>query len=258
MSKDLFALTDRVALITGASRGLGLSMAQALGEAGAKLIITARKPQELEESAQQLRSAGIEVLALPFDVAETHAAAAIVAAALKRFGQIDVLVNNAGATWGAAAAEYPLDAWRKVMDVNLNGAFALTQQVAVQSMLPRKRGSIIFVSSVLALGGNSATTPTVAYNTSKAAQVNLARSLAVEWGAQGVRVNALLPGWYPTRMTHATLAHSERQLLAGIPMGRFGDPEQDLSGPILFLASEASRYMTGQTLVVDGGITAML
>lgn len=258
MNNKLFDLTDRVAMVTGASRGLGLSMAQALGAAGAKLIITARKAQDLEESAQQLRGAGFEVLALPFDVADMNATAATVTKAIQHFGKIDVLINNAGATWGAPAATYPLDAWRKVMDVNLNGAFALTQQAAVQTMLPRKCGSIVFVSSVLALGGNSVTTPTVAYNTAKAAQLNLSRSLAVEWGQQGIRVNALLPGWYPTKMTHATLAHSEAGLLDGIPMGRFGDPDQDLAGPIVFLASDASRYMTGQVLVVDGGITAMV
>ena len=258
MNSESWNLTGRVAMVTGASRGLGLTIARTLGAAGARVIITARKLEELEDSASLLRAEGIETLAMQIDVADMGAAAATVTAALGEFGQIDVLVNNAGATWGAPAAEYSLEAWKKVLDVNLNGAFALTQQVAVQSMLPRGSGSIVFVSSVLALGGNSATTPTVAYNTAKAAQISLARSLAVEWGDKGIRVNALLPGWFPTRMTNATLAQSEAALLAGIPMRRFGDAERDLSGPVLFLASEASRYMTGQVLVIDGGITAMV
>jgi gluconate 5-dehydrogenase len=245
-------------MITGGSRGLGLAMAHALGAAGAKLIITARRQSELNAAAIELRAAGYAVLALPYDVAATGAAPAMVSAALAEFGQIDVLVNNAGITWGAAAAVHPLDAWKKVLDVNVNGAFALTQQVAVQSMLPRECGSIVFVASILGLGGGSVTAPTPAYNTAKAAQINLARSLAAEWGPQGVRVNSLLPGWFPTKMTHATLAHSEAALLAGIPLGRFGEPQQDLAGPIVFLASDASRYMTGQVLVIDGGITAMV
>jgi gluconate 5-dehydrogenase len=245
-------------MITGGSRGLGLAMAHALGAAGARLIITARKAQELDAAAAELRAAGIDTLALPFDVSATDEAPAMVAAALAKCGQIDVLINNAGVTWGAPAAQHPLNAWKKVMEVNVNGAFALTQQVALQSMLPRRSGSIIFVSSVLGLGSGSVTAPTPAYNTAKAAQLNLTRSLATEWGPQGVRVNALLPGWFPTRMTHGTLEHSEAALVAGIPLGRLGDPQADLSGPILFLASDASRYMTGQLLVIDGGITAMV
>jgi NAD(P)-dependent dehydrogenase (short-subunit alcohol dehydrogenase family) len=252
----IFSLAGRVALITGASRGLGLEMARTLGAAGARLVITARKQQELQESAQQLRAAGLDVLAVPFDVGDVTAAATMVADVVRQLGQIDVLVNNAGNTWGAPAAEYPYDAWKKVMDVNLNGAWVLTQQVAVQSMLPRKTGSIIFVSSVMALGGSTLTTPTVAYNTAKAAQLNLTRSLAVEWAGQGVRVNALLPGWFPTKMTRGTLEKSEATLLTTVPLGRWGDPERDIGGPVLFLASDASRYMTGQTLVIDGGITA--
>jgi NAD(P)-dependent dehydrogenase (short-subunit alcohol dehydrogenase family) len=249
-------LAGRVALVTGASRGLGLAMARALGRAGARLIITARKSAELEDAAQQLRSAGIEVLARTADVGTVAATPDLVRDLVNETGQIDVLVNNAGATWGAAAAEHPYEAWQKVMDVNLNGAWVLTQQVAVQSMLPRRSGSIVFVASILGLGGNRGMTPTVAYNSSKAAQINLARSLAAEWGPHGVRVNALLPGWFLTRMSRGTLAEYGDPLLAAIPLGRFGDPEADITGPMLFLASDMSRYVTGQTLVVDGGMTA--
>ena len=255
---DCFLLKGRVAMITGGSRGLGLAMAHALGAAGARLIITARKAQELQGAAAELRAAGIDTLALPFDVGDTDAAPAMVSEALAKCCQIDVLINNAGATWGASSAEHPLSAWKKVMDVNVNGAFALTQQVAVQSMLPRRSGSIVFVSSVLGLGSSGITAPTPAYNTAKAAQLNLTRALAAEWGAQGVRVNALLPGWFPTKMTHGTLKQSEAALVGSVPLGRLGDPEADLAGPILFLASDASRYMTGQLLVIDGGITAMV
>ena len=249
-------LRGRVALVTGASRGLGLAMALALGRAGARLLITARKAPELEAAAARLRAAGIEVQAVAADVADVASAPALVQSLLREAGQIDVLVNNAGATWGAPAAEYPLEAWKKVIDVNLNGAWALTQQVAVQSMLPRRTGSIVFISSILGLSGNRDMTPTVAYNTAKAALINLARSLAVEWGPQGVRVNALLPGWFPTRMSQGTLAAHAAPILGSIPLGRVGDAESDISGPLLFLAGDQSRYVTGQMLIVDGGLSA--
>jgi NAD(P)-dependent dehydrogenase (short-subunit alcohol dehydrogenase family) len=245
-------------MITGASRGLGLAMALALGKAGARLIITARRSGELEASAQRLRAAGITVLARTADVGNVAATPELVQQLLRETGHIDVLINNAGATWGAAATEYPYDAWRKVMDVNVNGAWVLTQQVALQSMLPRQSGAIVFVASILGLGGNRAMTPTVAYNASKAALINLARSLAVEWGPRGVRVNALLPGWFPTKMSRGTLAANEAALLASIPLARFGDPDADITGPVLFLASDLSRYVTGQSLVVDGGMTALV
>jgi gluconate 5-dehydrogenase len=255
---EIFDLRGRVVLITGASRGLGLAMAKTLGAAGARLVITARKEKELTDAAAELRADGLDVLPLAYDVSDLAAAQPFVARVLDTHQQIDVLINNAGATWGAPASQYPWEGWHKVMDVNVNGTWALTQQVAVQSMLPRRRGTIIIVASVAGLGGSPPSMPVVAYTTTKAAQINLARSLASEWGASGVRVNALLPGWFPTRMSRQILADHERTMLDSIPLGRFGEAQRDLAGPILFLASDASRYMTGQLLIIDGGQSAVI
>lgn len=253
---ELFDLSGRVALITGASRGLGLSMARALGQAGAKVLLTARKRDELDAAADELRASRCHVATYVHEVAQIDTTPSLVGRMLDEFGHIDVLVNNAGSTWGAPTADYPWAAWRKVLDVNLNGAFALTREVAVRSMLPRRRGSIVTTASVRGLRGNiPGSEYTVAYNVAKAAQINLTRALAAEWGMQGVRVNALVPGWFPTKMTHGTLQKQERELTSRIPMGRLGDADKDLAGPILFLASDASRYVTGQTLIVDGGMT---
>ena len=259
-TSDLFNLSGRVALVTGGSRGLGLAMAHVLARAGARLAISARKDNELAAARVELEAAGHEVLTVRNDVGEAGAADALVDAVLARYGQIDILLNNAGATWGAPAEEHPLDAWRKVLDVNVNGTFALAQATAVKSMLPRKSGVIVIVASVAGLRGNQAGNGmmTAAYNTSKAAQLNLTRTLAGEWGARGIRVNALLPGWFPTKMSRGVLAAHGDDMLSRIPLGRFGSPAEDLAGPILFLASDASRYVTGASLVVDGGTSCIL
>jgi len=254
-ASDLFRLAGKTALITGGSRGLGFAMAQALGAAGAEVIIAARKQDELDTAYRALIAAGIQTIALRHDVSDATRADAFVESVLKETRQIDILVNNAGATWGAPAAAYPAEGWRKVMDVNVNGAWALTQAVAVRSMIPRRTGSIIMISSVLGLGGGRpGSLSTLAYNVAKAAQVNLTKSLAAEWGAHGIRVNAILPGWIPTKMSKATLAEHGDTWLSVTPLGRFGAPEE-LAGPILFLASDASSYVTGHALVVDGGLT---
>jgi gluconate 5-dehydrogenase len=255
----LFDLRGQVALVTGGSRGLGLAMAEALGTAGARLAISARKQEELDAARAALEGRGLATIALRSDLAEPSAASSLADAVLEAYGQVDVLVNNAGAAWGAPAESHPREAWQKVFDVNVHGAFALTQAIAARSMIPRKRGSIVMVASINGLGGNApGGTPTAAYNTSKAALINLARCLAAEWGRHGIRVNALLPGLFPTKMSSVMIEKHGGGYLKRTPLGRFGDVERDLAGPIVFLASDASRYVTGACLTVDGGFTALV
>lgn len=255
---EIFSLDGQVALITGGSRGLGLAMAHALGAAGAKLIITARKQAELDAACEQLEHAGYSAHAIRHDIGEATQAGPLVGAALDAHGRIDVLVNNAGATWGAPAEVHPWEAWQKVYNVNVHGTWALTQAVAVRAMIPRRRGAIVMVASIAGLGGNApGEIPTVAYNSSKAAQIGLTRSLAAEWGRYGIRVNALLPGVFPSKMSASLIEQQGAQYIARAPLGRLGDARADLSGPIVFLASEASRFITGAALAVDGGFSTL-
>lgn len=256
-ASGLFDVTGKVVLISGGSRGLGFAMARALGYGGATVFITARKEGELQEAVSALRAEGLEVHGVTADVANADGAGPLVDEVLSRCSRIDVLVNNAGATWGAPAEDYTPQAWQKVIDVNLTGTWALTQAVAVRAMIPQRSGSIVIVASTSGLFGNRPKgMQTVAYNTTKAGQINLARTLAGEWGGYGIRVNALLPGWFPTRMTRGTLEHSGDAYAERVPLGRLGE-DPDMYGPILFLASAASRYVTGQLMVVDGGMSAV-
>jgi gluconate 5-dehydrogenase len=258
-STCIFGLKGKLALVTGGSRGLGFQMAAALGRAGVRVVITARKEAELAEAQAELRAEGIDVLALQHSLSDFGAAAALIERIENEMGSVDILVNNAGTTWGGSAETLQMANWQKVLDVNLSGTWALTQAVANRFMIPRKSGSIIFVASVQGLGGVApGGTPTLAYNTTKAAQINLARTLAAEWGPYGIRVNALLPGWFPTKMTRATLAVEGHGFVERIPLGRLGDPARDIDGPLIFLASDASRYVTGHALVVDGGMTSVV
>ncbi|PTA67236.1 SDR family oxidoreductase [Deinococcus arcticus] len=255
--KQLFDLSGKVALVTGGSRGLGLQIAEALGEYGASVVLTARKAHELEAAAAHLRAQGMTVHVLPGDLSALETIDAAVEQLLAQVGHIDILVNNAGATWGAPTAEHPLDAWQKVMNVNVNGAFVLTQSVLRRSMLPRGWGRIINVASVAGLRGNDPRmVPTLAYNTSKGALVNFTRALAAEFAAQGITVNSICPGYFPTRMTRGTLAYGEAAILEHTPMRRLGGDE-DLKGVALLLASDAGAYITGQNIAVDGGMTAV-
>ena len=254
--KKLFDITGRVALITGGSRGLGLQMGEALGEMGAKLAITARKRDELDAAVAQLAAQGIEAAAFVCDLGDTHAVAPMVDAVLDRFGHVDVLINNAGATWGAAAADHPLEAWNKVMNLNLTGAFLVTQAVGKRSMIPRRKGRIINIASIAGLRGfNPELQMTIAYNTSKGGMVNMTRALACEWAQYGITVNAIAPGFFPSKMTKGMLDKAREQIEAHSPLGRVGGPE-DLKGIAVLLASDASAFITGQIIPVDGGVTA--
>ena len=251
--KKLMDLTGRVALITGGSRGLGLQIAEALGEMGAKLAITARKADELVEAKAHLAKLGFEAVTVTADIGKPESIAPTVDAVMKAYGRIDILVNNAGATWGAKAEEHPLEAWNKLVNVNLTGAFLLSQAVANASMIPRKKGRIVNIASVAGLGANPPQMEsTIAYNTTKGGLINFTRALAAEWGKYNITVNAICPGFFPSKMTRATLAQHEKVLIEMTPLGKLGNDE-DLKGAAALFASDASGHITGQYLAIDGG-----
>ena len=255
----VFGLAGKTCLVTGGSRGIGLGIARALGAAGATVIITARKALELDAALIELRAADINAFSYQHDLADIETSRPLVARIKDEIGEIDVLVNNAGVTWGAPAAEMDWANWRKVMQVNLDGVWALTQAVAADSMIPRQTGSIIMVASVAGLRANApAGNRTVGYNTSKAGQINLARTLAAEWGQYGVRVNALLPGAFATKMMKDVLATRRAEIESRISLQRVGDPERDIGFTVVFLVSDAARYITGHALVVDGGVSSIV
>jgi NAD(P)-dependent dehydrogenase (short-subunit alcohol dehydrogenase family) len=206
---------------------------------------------------ERLRGRGFAVSATPSDLSDAQAVATFVDDVLTGHEAVDVLVNNAGATWGAPAEEHPLEAWHKVIDLNLTGTFLLTQRIAAASMIPRGCGRIINVASVAGLQGNHPKMMgTVAYSTSKGGVIAMTRALAVEWARHGITVNAIAPGYFPTRMTRGTLEHAREIVEEATPLGRTGGPE-DLKGVAVLLASDASAYITGQTIAVDGGISAV-
>lgn len=253
--QQLFDLTGKTALVTGGSRGLGLQMAHALGEAGARVMLSARKADELEAAMRELQDAGIDARWIAADCAQEADIHRLGAETLERMGDVDILVNNAGAAWGAPAEDHPLEAWDKVMNLNVRGYFILSQYLAKHSMIGRQRGSIINLASIAGLGGNPKGMKTIAYNTSKGAVINFTRALAAEWGAYGIRVNAICPGFFPSKMTRGTLeSMGEERLAAGAPLGRLGDDE-DLKGLTLLYASDAGKHITGQWLAVDGGVS---
>ncbi|HSI49122.1 MAG TPA: SDR family oxidoreductase [Ideonella sp.] len=253
----LMDLTGRTALVTGGSRGLGLQIAESLGEAGAKIVLSSRKAGDLEEAAAILKAKGIDASWIAADASQPEDAKRVVAEAMQRLGQIDILVNNAGATWGAPAEDHPLEAWDKVMNLNIRSLFVFSQLVAQASMIPRRHGRIINVASIAGLGGNPSEMKTVAYNTSKGAVVNFTRALAGEWGEYGITVNAIAPGFFPSKMTKGLLAAlGEDKMAAKAPLRRIGD-DDDLKGAALLFASAAGKHITGQILAVDGGVSAI-
>jgi len=256
--QQLFDLKGKTALVTGGSRGLGLQIAEALGEQGAKLVLSSRKQADLDEAVAHLNARGIDASAIAADLSQESAVAPLVAEAMKRLGHIDILVNNAGATWGAPAENHPLDAWDKVMNLNVRSIFLLSQEVARQSMIPRKYGRIVNVASIAGLAGNGPDSmQTIAYNTSKGAVVNFTRALAGEWGRYGITVNAVAPGFFPSKMTKGVLAQlGVDNLVRRAPLQRIGDDE-DLKGAALLFASDAGKHITGQILAVDGGVSAV-
>ena len=228
--QQLFDLKGKTALVTGGSRGLGLQMAHALGEAGARIMLSSRKADELEKAVADLEAAAIDARWTAADCAVEADIHRLADETLERMGDIDILVNNAGAAWGAPAEDHPLDAWDKVMNLNVRGYFLLSQRVAKKSMIARKQGRIINIASIAGLGGNPPEMQTIAYNTSKGAVVNFTRALACEWGHYGITVNAICPGFFPSKMTRGTLENlGEEKLAAHAPLKRLGDDE-DLKG----------------------------
>lgn len=257
-NRSLFDLDGRSAIITGGSRGLGLQLAEALGSYGARLLLVARKTEELEAARAHLRALGIEAEVAVADIAQADQAGRLVEHAMATFGQIDILVNNAGTSWGAPAESHPLDAWDKVFDLNVRALFLLSQQVAVRSMIPRRHGRILNIASIAGLRGNPpGAMRTAAYNASKGAVINLTRTLAGEWGMYGITVNALAPGFFPSKMSAALIQRlGEKALIGNAPLARLGGNE-DLKGPALLFCSEAGAFLTGQVLAVDGGWSAV-
>lgn len=255
--RESLNLTGRKAIITGGSRGLGLQIAEALGEMGAEIVVTARRQDELDEAVAHLSKQGVRAHAIASDLGKPESVGAFAEAALARLGHCDILVNNAGTTWGAPMVEHPLDAWMKLVNLNLTGVFLLTQHIGKQSMIPRGYGRVLIVASIAGLRGNEpGTNHTIAYNTTKGGLVNFTRALAGEWGPHGITVNALAPGFFRSKMSRATLAEIEDRVVARTPLQRLGD-EEDLKGAAVLFCSDAGKHITGQILAVDGGVMAV-
>ncbi len=247
-----FDFKGEVVLVTGGSRGLGLEIAHAFGYAGAQVVITARREQWLNEAEKFLKERAISVYAMTCDVADASSVEQTVQQALEKCGKIDVLINNAGLTWGAPAENHPLDRWQQVINANITGTFLMSQAVG-RHMIEHSKGSIVNVASIAGLGGGQLNT--IGYNSSKAAVINMTRALAVEWGKYNIRVNAVAPGMFPTRMTEAIIQRAEAIYNATTPLGRIGKPGE-LAPTVLFLASEGASYITGQVVPIDGGRSA--
>jgi NAD(P)-dependent dehydrogenase (short-subunit alcohol dehydrogenase family) len=253
-ARQLFDLSGRVALITGGSIGLGRQMAEGLAEMGANLALCARKLERCQEAAGQLAGLGVKTLALGCDVKDPMSIQGVVVLTLQNFGRIDILINNAGVSWGAPAEEMTLEQWNKVIDTNLTGTFLFSQAVG-KAMIRQGNGKIINMASVAGLGGASSDLQAIGYHASKGGVIAFTKDLACKWAAHNIQVNAIAPGWFPTHMSNWVLEHHKDSLLKKIPLHRFGS-DHDLKGAAIFLASDASAYVTGHVLVVDGGQTA--
>lgn len=255
-ASDLFDLTGKVAVVTGGSRGLGLEIAEGLGQSGASIVIGARRPDWLEPAKEQLRRGSIACQAEIADVSNPDDAEQLVRRAVESFGQIDILVNCAGVSWGAPALEMPLDKWREVLDVNATGTFLMCQAAGRRMVERGAGGRIINVASVLGFGGlHGDALDAVGYSASKGAVIALTRDLAVQWARYNILVNAIAPSFFPTRLSEGVLANHEEEILRQTPLGRLGRTGE-IKGVAVFLAAAASSYVTGQVIAVDGGTMA--
>ena len=254
--RELFDLTRRVAIITGGSLGLGRQMAEVLAELGADLFLCARSKERCEQAADELRKLGVRVLPVACDVTKPNDIQSLVEETLNEFGRIDVLVNNAGISWGAPVEEMRLLDWSRVIETNLTGTFLCAQAVG-KVMLGKHRGKIINIASVAGLSGTPAEVlQATAYHASKGAVISFTKDLACKWAPHNIQVNAVAPGWFPTHMSDWSIKNKQELLLQNIPQNRFGGKD-DLKGAVVFLASDASAFVTGHVLVVDGGQSAL-
>ncbi len=252
--RDLFDLTGRTAIVTGGSVGLGRQMAEALAEMGANLVLCARKKERCVQAAEELQTLGVKTLALACDVKNPADIHAVVASTLAAFGRIDILINNAGTSWGAPVEEMRLEHWNKVIETNLTGTFLFSQAVG-KTMIAQRRGKIIIIASVAGLGGAPPEFQAIGYHASKGGVIIFTKDLACKWGIHNIQVNAIAPGWFPTDMSQVLIERNKDAFLSRIPLHRFGN-DHDLKGAAVFLASDASDFVTGHVLVVDGGQSA--
>jgi gluconate 5-dehydrogenase len=252
--KQLFDLTGRVAVVTGGAVGLGRQMAEGLAEMGANLVLGARKKERCEQAAEELQKLGVKAIALACDVKDPASVREMVDAAVAQFSRIDILINNAGVSWGAPVEQMTLEQWNKVIETNLTGTFLCSQTVG-KVMISQRRGNIINIASVAGLGGSPPELQAIGYHASKGGVITFTKDLACKWAMHNIRVNAIAPGWFPTHMSEGVIKRDPNALLERIPLRRFGS-ESDLKGAAVFLASDASDYVTGHVLVVDGGQSA--
>jgi NAD(P)-dependent dehydrogenase (short-subunit alcohol dehydrogenase family) len=254
-TKDLFSLKGKIAIVTGGGRGLGEQIAIAYAEAGANVVVCSRNLDACQSISESLVEKGVRSLALKCDVSNQEDIQYVVDETLKEFGRIDILVNNSGVSWGAPALEMPVDKWDKVMDINLKAVFLFSQAVG-KIMVEQKSGKIINIASIAGLGGQDPNVmDAIGYASSKGAVIAFTKDLAVKLAPHNVHVNAIAPGFFPTKMAKMILDYSGEKILERTPAGRFGS-ENDMKGPALFLASDASDYVYGHILVVDGGTSA--
>ena len=250
---ELFSLRGRVAIVTGGSRGLGQEMAEGLAEAGASLMLCARREQWLTPTVEEMRARGFRTEGMLCDVAKAADVQAVVDKTVATLGKVDILLNNAGVTWAAEPEDLPLDKWQKVVDINLTGAF-LFAQAAGREMLKQQWGRIINVASIAGLHASVAGPHFAPYAATKAGLMGLTRELAASWGRQGIRVNAIAPGYFHSRLADTAIEMTESAIKATSPIPRVG-AAGELKGVAVFLAADASNYITGQTIIVDGGRT---
>ena len=253
-TKKLFDLTGRVAIVTGGSIGLGRQMAEGLAEMGANLVLCARNKERCEQAAEELRQLGVKALGFECDVKNPDQVREVVEKTVSQFGHVDILINNAGTAWGAPVEEMKLEHWNKVLETNLTGTF-LFSQAAGKCMIAQRRGKIINIASVAGMRGAPPEFQAIGYHASKGGVIAFTKDLACKWGVHNIQVNAIAPGWFPTHMSQVMIEKNRETFLKKIPLGRFGN-DHDLKGAAVFLASDASDFVTGHTLVVDGGQTA--
>jgi NAD(P)-dependent dehydrogenase (short-subunit alcohol dehydrogenase family) len=251
--RDLFDLSGKTAIVTGGSRGIGKEMAEGLAEAGANLMLCARRQEWLDETVAEFAARGFNVAGKACDVAKAEDVQAVVDETISKFESVDILINNAGVSWGAMPEDMPLAQWQKVIDVNLTGCFLMAQACG-KEMLKQQSGSIINIASIAGLTSSANGPFYSGYVASKAGLIGLTRELAASWGRKGIRVNAIAPGFFHSRLADAVIDLYERTIQENNVIPRVGN-EGELKGVIVFLASEASSYITGQTIAVDGGMT---